>query len=335
MTRTSRRREGGAPWQNAPVPDLPLPTAADVEAAAARLEGIAAVTPLQRSERLSAATGADVWLKREDLQPVRSYKLRGAYNLLAQVDPERLQHGAVCASAGNHGQGVALAGAQLGVRTRVYLPRTTPRQKRDRIAALGGELVEVHLVGDTYDEAAAAALVDVDRTGAVWVPAFDAPETVAGQGTVAREVVEQLGRPPDLLVVPCGGGGLLAGTLTWTAGARADHPGRRRRAGRCREHARGPGRRWAGAAGGARRVRRRRGRAPGRRPHPPRGSSGGRTGGGRRRGAAVHRDPRAVPDRGGHRRARRRAGQRGARRRRATSSPARASCASCPAATTT
>ncbi len=194
---------------------VPVPTALDVDAAAARLAGVASLTPLQRSERLSAATGADVWLKREDLQPVRSYKLRGAYNLLVQVPAELRARGAVCASAGNHGQGVALAGALLGTRTRVYLPRTTPRQKRERIAALGGALVEVHLVGDTYDEAATAAQEDVARTGAVFVPAFDDERTIAGQGTVAREVVGQLGRAPDLLVVPVGGGGLLAGSLTW------------------------------------------------------------------------------------------------------------------------
>ena len=190
--------------------------AVDVEAAALRLEGVADVTPLHRSERLSAATGADVWLKREDLQPVRSYKLRGAYNLLVQLPAEQRARGVVCASAGNHGQGVALAGARLGARTRVYLPRTTPRQKRERIAALGGEWVEARLVGDTYDEAAAAALADAAETGAVFVPAFDAAATIAGQGTVAREVVSQLGTPPDVLVVPVGGGGLLAGTVAWT-----------------------------------------------------------------------------------------------------------------------
>ena len=194
----------------------PGPSAADVDAAAQRLAEVAQVTPLHRSDRLSALTGADVWLKREDLQPVRSYKVRGAYNLLVQVPADQLAAGAVCASAGNHGQGVALAGARLQVKTRVYLPRTTPRQKRERIAALGGEWVEVHLVGDTYDEAAEAAREDVARTGAVWVPAFDADETIAGQGTVVREVLEQLGREPDLVVVPVGGGGLMAGTLTWT-----------------------------------------------------------------------------------------------------------------------
>lgn len=191
-------------------------TASDIEAAAERLAGVAERTPLHLSERLSAATGAQVWLKREDLQPVRSYKVRGAYNLLVQLDAQQRASGAVCASAGNHGQGVALAGARLGIHTRVYLPRTTPRQKRERIAALGGDWVQVRLTGDTYDEAATAALEDVAQSGAVFVPAFDDPATIAGQGTVVREVLEQLGREPDLLVVPVGGGGLLAGTLSWT-----------------------------------------------------------------------------------------------------------------------
>ena len=191
-------------------------TASDIDAAAERLRGIAERTPLYRSDRLSEATGAKVWLKREDLQMVRSYKVRGAYNLLVQLPEGQRSGGVVCASAGNHGQGVALAGARLGIRTRVYLPRTTPRQKRERIAALGGEWVEVHLVGDTYDEAATAALDDVARSGAVFVPAFDDDATIAGQGTVIREVLEQLGTDPDLVVVPVGGGGLLAGTLSWT-----------------------------------------------------------------------------------------------------------------------
>ena len=112
--------------------------AASVADAAHRLAGVARTTPLQRSARLSDATGAHVWLKREDLQVGRSYKLRGAYNLLAGLDAGAREAGAVCASAGNHGQGVAYACARLGVRGRVHVPRTTPRQKRERIAALGG-----------------------------------------------------------------------------------------------------------------------------------------------------------------------------------------------------
>ena len=188
---------------------------AAVEQAAARLAGVLGDSPLHRSPRLSARVGGEVWLKREDLQPVRSYKGRGAYNLLAQLDAGQRAAGVVCASAGNHGQGVAFACHALDVRGRVYVPRTTPRQKRDRIAEIGGGHVEVLVVGDTYDEAAASAAVDSAQTGAELVPAFDDLRTIAGQGTVVREIVEQLGGLPDTLVVPVGGGGLLAGTVSW------------------------------------------------------------------------------------------------------------------------
>jgi len=200
----------------------PAVTPQDVEEAVQRLRPVVERTPLQRSARLSESVGADVWLKREDLQPVRSYKIRGAYNLIVQL-ADRSQ-GVVCASAGNHAQGVALACRTLGVRGRIYLPRTTPRQKRERIATLGGDRVEIIVTGDTYDEAAAAAAYDAARTSATLVPAFDDPRTVAGQGTVAIEIVEQLGFAPDVLVVPVGGGGLLAGIATWL---RARHPGTR------------------------------------------------------------------------------------------------------------
>jgi threonine dehydratase len=193
------------------------PLADAVGAAAARLDGVALPTPLQLNERLSAASGAQVWLKREDLQVGRSYKLRGAYNLLAQLDHAERAAGAVCASAGNHGQGVAYACRRLGIRGRVHVPRTTPRQKRERIAALGGDAVELVVGGDTYDEAAAAAAEYASRTGATVVPAFDDVRTIAGQGTVGVEVLAQLGRVPDVVVVPVGGGGLLAGVGSWLA----------------------------------------------------------------------------------------------------------------------
>ncbi|MCI2240147.1 threonine ammonia-lyase IlvA [Paenibacillus sp. TRM 82003] len=209
-----------------PAATTPPPDAAAVEAAARRLAGVATRTPLQPSARWSAATGARVRLKREDLQVVRSYKLRGAYNLIAQLSAGERARGVVTASAGNHAQGVAHACATLRVRGRVYVPRTTPRQKRDRIRALGGEFVETVVLGDTYDDAAAAAARDAVETGATVVPAFDDPRTLTGQGTVAVEVVEQLAElgeaPPDVLVVPVGGGGLLAGVLTWV---RERHPG--------------------------------------------------------------------------------------------------------------
>ncbi|WP_337059525.1 threonine ammonia-lyase IlvA [Kineococcus sp. G2] len=208
-----------------PAATTPPPDAAAVEAAARRLAGVATRTPLHPSARWSAATGARVRLKREDLQVVRSYKLRGAYNLIAQLSAGERARGVVTASAGNHAQGVAHACATLRVRGRVYVPRTTPRQKRDRISALGGEFVETLVLGDTYDDSAAAAARDAVETGATVVPAFDDPRTVTGQGTVAVEVVEQLAElgeaPPDVLVVPVGGGGLLAGVLTWV---RERHP---------------------------------------------------------------------------------------------------------------
>jgi threonine dehydratase len=189
--------------------------AADIDDAADRLSGTVRPSPLHRSHRLSGVSGLDVWLKREDLQEVRSYKLRGAYNLIAQLTPEQRPRGVVCASAGNHAQGVAFASARAGVTARIYLPRTTPRQKRERVAALGGSSVEVVIEGDTYDDCAAAAARDTLETGATLIPAFDDLHTIAGQGTVIREAIEQLGGAPDAVVVPVGGGGLIAGTLAY------------------------------------------------------------------------------------------------------------------------
>jgi threonine dehydratase len=197
--------------------DAPV-TAADVEAAAARLESVVVRTPLQHNVRLSAATGGDVYFKREDLQPVRSYKLRGAYNLMAQLDDAQRAAGVVCASAGNHAQGVALSCQLLGIHGTVYLPRTTPRQKRDRIAALGSGHLTVELVGETYDDASLGAAAFAREAGAILIPAFDDPRTIAGQGTVVAELVAQFGEMPDVLVVPVGGGGLLAGAAAWLSG---------------------------------------------------------------------------------------------------------------------
>lgn len=202
-----------------------LVTADDVEAAAERLAGVVTATPVERNPRLSDVTGADVWLKREDLQVVRSYKARGAYNLIAQLDDAARAAGVVTASAGNHAQGVAFACAALGVRGRVHLPRTTPHQKRDRIASIGGDAIEMILDGETYDDVSAAASREA-LDGATLVPAFDDPRTIAGQGTVVQEAFDQLqrlGEPvPDVLVVPVGGGGLLAGSMAWL---RERHPG--------------------------------------------------------------------------------------------------------------
>jgi len=183
----------------------------DVRAAAERLRPLGVVTPLQLSERLSDRHGAQVYLKREDLQAVRSYKIRGAYNFIAAMDPEALRAGVVCASAGNHGQGVAWSCSHLEVRGVVFLPRRVPRQKLARIRAFAGDLVDVRIAGDSFDDANAAAARYAEETGATVVPTFDHPATVAGQGTIALEVVEQLGWAPDVMAVPIGGGGLVSG----------------------------------------------------------------------------------------------------------------------------
>ncbi|UQX09355.1 threonine ammonia-lyase [Candidatus Mycobacterium methanotrophicum] len=191
--------------------------AADIEAAAKRIAGVVTPTPLQFSDRLSAMTGASVYLKREDLQVVRSYKLRGAYNLLVQLSEEELAAGVVCSSAGNHAQGFAFACRALGVHGRIYVPAKTPKQKRDRIRYHGGEFIELIVGGSTYDLAAEAALADVARTGATLVPPFDDLRTIAGQGTIAVELLDQLDAEPDLVVVPVGGGGCIAGITTYLA----------------------------------------------------------------------------------------------------------------------
>ena len=190
-------------------------TPADVDAAAARLASVVRRTPLEASERLSDRLGQPVWLKREDLQLCRSYKVRGAYAVIAALGPEERARGVVCASAGNHGQGVAFACQLLGIRGRVFLPGTTPRQKRQRIAAIGGDWIEPVIVGSSYDDASAAAHRDSQLTGAVYVHPFDDPGTIAGQGTVAVELASQTEAPIDTVVIPIGGGGLAAGMALW------------------------------------------------------------------------------------------------------------------------
>ncbi|MHB8437704.1 MAG: threonine ammonia-lyase IlvA [Acidimicrobiales bacterium] len=183
----------------------------DIRAAAERLAPLDVLTPLQRNDRLSSATGADVYLKREDLQAVRSYKIRGAFNFVSGLDDDALAKGVVCASAGNHAQGVAWVCRRMGVRGAVFLPKNAPRQKISRIRTLAGDLVEVHFAGESFDDAYAAAVQYSQRSGATIVPTFDHPMTVAGQGTVALEVVDQLGAYPDVMMVPVGGGGLVSG----------------------------------------------------------------------------------------------------------------------------
>lgn len=201
------------------VPAEPI-RAADVQQAQARISSVIAPTPLQYCPRLSEELGAEVYLKREDLQDVRSYKIRGAYNSISQLSAEERAAGIVAASAGNHAQGVAYACKQLGIQGRIYVPAKTPKQKRDRILVHGGDQVELVVTGANFDEASAAARADALETGALIIEPFDARDTIIGQGTVAAEILSQLtslGKSAHTVVVPVGGGGLLAGVISYFA----------------------------------------------------------------------------------------------------------------------
>ncbi|MFV0475053.1 MAG: threonine ammonia-lyase IlvA [Pikeienuella sp.] len=169
-------------------------------------------TPLQRNDHLSARHDADIWLKREDLTPVRSYKLRGAFNAMRKVraaDPSRGRF--VCASAGNHAQGVAFACRHFGVEGVIFMPVTTPQQKIDKTKVFGGENVEIRLTGDYFDQTLAAAQAFCAERGAHFLAPFDDVDVIEGQASVAVEMLDQLGGAPDLVVLPVGGGGLASG----------------------------------------------------------------------------------------------------------------------------
>lgn len=194
--------------------------AADIQLAQARISATISPTPLQYCPRLSEISGYEVYLKREDLQDVRSYKIRGAMNAIAQLSDEQREAGIVAASAGNHAQGVAFACRSMGIKGRIYVPAATPKQKRDRIMVHGGDHVELVVTGANFDEAAAAARAYAAETGATMVEPFDNRNTIIGQGTVAAEVLSQLttiGKSIDAMVVPVGGGGLISGIVSYLA----------------------------------------------------------------------------------------------------------------------
>jgi threonine dehydratase len=194
--------------------DRDLSVAADYvrKILSARVYDVAVETPLHALPRLSLSLGSDVRLKREDLQPVFSFKLRGAYNKMAQLSPEALARGVICASAGNHAQGVALAARQLGCRAVIVMPVTTPSIKIDAVRSLGGE-VELH--GDAFDDAYAHAMTLVAAQGLVFVHPYDDPEVIAGQGTIGMEMLRQHSGPIEAIFVPIGGGGLAAGIAAY------------------------------------------------------------------------------------------------------------------------
>lgn len=191
----------------APARVLPGPTLADIEAARDRLDGIVLRTPMEPSTYLASVVGHPVHVKAESLQRTGSYKIRGAYNRIAQLTVDERTRGVVAASAGNHAQGVALAARELGIRATIFMPVGVALPKLQATRDYGAEVV---LIGDVVDESLRAAAEFAERTGATIIPPFDHPDVVAGQGTLALEILEQR---PDVtdVVVPAGGGGLISG----------------------------------------------------------------------------------------------------------------------------
>ncbi len=185
----------------------------------ARVYDIAIESPLDYAALLSSRLGNSVWLKREDLQPIFSFKLRGAYNKMSALSPEELQGGVVASSAGNHAQGVALAARKLGVEAVIVMPITTPQIKVDAVRRLGAEVV---LKGDNYDGAFEFASQLCREKGLTFVHPYDDPDVIAGQGTVGMEILKQLTGPLDAIFVPVGGGGLIAGIAEFVKEMRPD-----------------------------------------------------------------------------------------------------------------
>lgn len=194
---------------------LIFPTLEAVKEARESIENVVNYTPLQYNARLSEKFGANIFLKREDLQPVRSYKLRGAYNKIKSLFNEGgISDGIVCASAGNHAQGVAFSCKQLQIKGTIFMPVTTPKQKLEQVEMFGGNFAEIKLVGDTFDASKNAALDFAKSTGAAFIHPFDDVQIIEGQATLALEILEQTKENIDFVFIPIGGGGLASGIST-------------------------------------------------------------------------------------------------------------------------
>ena len=185
----------------------------------ARVYDVAIESSLEPARALSRRVGNQVLLKREDQQPVFSFKLRGAYNKMAHLAPEQLARGVICASAGNHAQGVALSARRLGCKATIVMPVTTPKLKIDAVQALGGEVV---LHGESYSDAYDHALTLEAERGQTFVHPFDDPDVIAGQGTVAMEILRQHQGPIDAVFVAIGGGGLISGVAAYIKALRPE-----------------------------------------------------------------------------------------------------------------
>jgi threonine dehydratase len=191
-----------------------LPTLEGIREARNQLKGVCKQTPFVKSERLSQQVNASVFLKREDLQEIRSFKIRGAYTKMNALTSAERKQGVLCASAGNHAQGVAYTCKALKIQGQVYMPATTPQQKVAQVQYFGGDYVNTLLVGDTYDECQQVAFEAAKKEKKIFIHAFDDLQVIEGQATIALELLEQYPEGLDTLLVPIGGGGLIAGLLT-------------------------------------------------------------------------------------------------------------------------
>ena len=188
-----------------------FPTIEAIDKASEVLGEILEPTPFLKNNNLSDIYEANVFLKREDLQMVRSYKIRGAYNKIRSIAPETLKKGIVCASAGNHAQGVAFSCSKLQIIGSIFMPTTTPKQKIEQVKMFGREFIEIVLTGDTFDAANAAAIAFAAESSRTFIPPFDDPKVMEGQGTIGREILNQAKVKLDYVFVPIGGGGLASG----------------------------------------------------------------------------------------------------------------------------
>ena len=188
-----------------------FPTTEAIDRAATVLSEILEPTPFMKNNNLSDIFDAEVYLKREDLQIVRSYKIRGAYNMIRSLSEDSLKNGIVCASAGNHAQGVAFSCSKLKIMGSIFMPVTTPKQKIEQVRMFGKEFIEIILTGDTFDAANAAAIEYSKEKSKTFIPPFDDPKVMEGQGTIGKEILSQTPGKLDYIFVPIGGGGLASG----------------------------------------------------------------------------------------------------------------------------
>ena len=191
-----------------------LPSLEGVQLAASRLNSVIRKTPWEFNKRLSELTGASIFFKREDLQQVRSFKIRGAYNKISSLSEGERKRGIVCASAGNHAQGFAFSCKKMQIEGIVYMPATTPQQKVSQVRMFGGEYIQVVLTGDNFDTCQKYALKFAKKENKTFIHPFDDTKVIEGQATIALEILEHSSGPLDYIFVPVGGGGLISGIVT-------------------------------------------------------------------------------------------------------------------------